>query len=50
MLPAGVKILRMLFCGFGTHRADLPVWIAGFRFQADKHAKCIHFIALFGQN
>jgi hypothetical protein len=50
MLPAGVKIPRMLFCGLDTHRADVPVWIAGFRFRADKNAKCIQFIALFGQN
>jgi hypothetical protein len=38
---------RMLFCGFDTHRADVSVSIAWFRFQADKDAKCIHFIALF---
>ena len=35
----------MLFCGVNTHRAAL--WIARFGFQADKNARCSHFIALF---
>jgi len=47
MLPAGAKILRMLLCRFDTHRADVSVWIAGFRYQADKTSKRNHVIALF---
>ena len=38
MLPTGAKTLRMLSGGFDTHRADVSVWIAGFRVQADKSA------------
>ncbi len=43
MLPTCAKILRMLFCGFDTHRAVVSVWIPRVRFQADKNAKCSHF-------
>jgi hypothetical protein len=49
MLPTGAKILRMLLCGFDTHRADVSVWIAGYRFQALQNAQCGHFIALLAK-